>query len=441
MNEATWQYVREHAGEDVRRLALTDSRQPDVDKTMALQQIAGWQKARHKLPSWAATQSILYPPHLNMEQSSSEATALYKAEVAWRIYREQGEAAPDKTSGLATTLIDLTGGLGVDFSFMARKFQRAIYVEQNQLLCDLARHNLPLLLLPHAEVVCADAETFLSSPTLEEAPEGGVFLFLDPARRNDAGQRTYAISDCRPDVLRLLPRMMAKASTVMMKLSPMLDWHKAVDDVSAAIASDAAEDDHRHTGHVAEVHCVATEGECKELLLVVRRGRPMRPLHIVCAEGDRRFCFDLRGETAPRAMATPLPPTEGMTLLVPGAATMKAGCFRELEEAFGVHQIATNSHLFLLSDKPTSGLAEMQSVDDWPGRAFRIQAVTGMSKREIAPLGVYRANVAVRNFPMTAEELRKKLKIKDGGEVYVFATTLENKQRVLLWCSKFLNLL
>ena len=120
---------------------------------------------------------------------------------------------------------------------------------------------------------------------------------------------------------------------------------------------------------------------------------------------------------------------------------MKAGCFRELEAAFGVHQIATNSHLFLLSDKPKSGLAEMQSVDDWPGRAFRIQAVTGMNKKEIAPLGVCRANVAVRNFPMTAEELRKKLKIKDGGEVYVFATTLENKQRVLLWCSKFLNLL
>jgi hypothetical protein len=254
------------------------------------------------------------------------------------------------------------------------------------------------------------------------------------------------------------------ASTVILKLSPMLDWHKAVADIEKAADSTSNGSAEARTCHVAEVHCVATEGECKELLLVVRQGRQEHPLHVVCVEGERVFVSHANaGGTVANAGGTEanaggteanaggteanvggtvanvggtVMAAEDMILLVPGAATMKAGCFRELEEAFGVRQMAANSHLFL-----APGLAEdfqkaSTIFEKWPGRVFRIQAVTGLSKREIAPLGVYRANVAVRNFPMTADELRHRLKLKDGGEVYLFATTLNVKKRVLLWCSR-----
>lgn len=461
MNEATWQFVRCHAEEDVRQLALAGCPHDGVDLKAALQQIAGMKTARQKLPSWAQRQDILYPPHLNMEQSSSEATARYKAEVAWRVCGL--EDCPGKTRGdgkstnhaktaiLDMTLIDLTGGMGVDFSFMARGFHRAVYVEQQEQLCLLARHNLPLLGLNEAEVACATAQDFIDSPAFRNREDqGDAFVFLDPARRDLVGRRTYAISDCTPDALALLPRLMTFASKVMLKLSPMLDWHKAVADIQGVGCGNGVDGARPHICHVAEVHCVATDGECKELLLVVKRGGPLRPLRVVCVEGDRRFCYEYATIASLPTFAEPPKPAEGMVLLVPGAATMKAGCFRELEETFGVRQVSTNSHLFLataaLTDcqGQTAGVADVSpnhegrasSVAEWPGRVFHIQHVTGLNKKEIAPLGICQANVAVRNFPMTAEELRRKLKMKDGGEVFVFATTLENKQRVLLWCKK-----
>ena len=387
-NEATQQFIRSHRTDDVRRLALQGAKDPTVDFAFALQQIAGWQKARQKIPSWAETEGILYPPHLSMEQCSSEQTARYKASMA----------------GEGTLMVDLTAGFGVDMAFICPRFQRAVHVEQQPSLCEISRANYRLLGLDHVEVVCGDAAEYL-----HQMPPADL-LFIDPARRDEHGGRTYGIADCTPNVLALRDEMLAKARRVMVKLSPMLDWRKAVEDL----------------GRVSEVHIVSVNNECKELLLVLSQASS--PLKLVCVNDGSVLEI-----TAPQPTDFPNEPTaflpEPATFLFePNASVMKAGCFRELEHRFGVSQLDPNSHLFL-SDR---------DVRDFPGRRFVIDAVTTMNKRELkaALQGVERANITVRNFPLSVAELRKRLRLKDGGDCYILATSMAGRGHVLLLCHK-----
>lgn len=397
LNEETRAFARAHRGQDVRDLALHARPGEGVDLPAALDQIAGWRTARTKLPQWAACEDILYPPHLAMEQCSSEATARYKAAVAARL--AAGEPGP-------TTAVDLTGGFGVDCSFLARGFDRAVYVERQEALCDLARHNFAALGLDHVEVRHGEAR--------EQADAVGpaTLVYLDPARRDAHGARTYAIADCSPDLAALLPRLLDAAPHVMAKLSPMLDWHRAVADLG---------------GHVAEVHVVSVGNECKELLLVLDRAEHGRPdlvcaddgaVFVVAADGSTSWTGQACGHAAACGQAEPEPAGDAASwrfLYEPNASVMKAGCFREVARSFGVAQVAPNSHLFVSAD-PAPG---------FPGRAFCIEAVTTMAKRELKALlaGVDRANVAVRNFPMSADALRKRLRLRDGGDAYLFGTT------------------
>ena len=248
INEQTWDFIRQHAADDVRKLALQGTKDAAVDLSMALQQIAGRQTALKKLPSWAAVERVLYPPHLNMEQCSSEQTARYKARLA----------------GSGDTYVDLTGGLGVDFYWMSQGFKQRYYVERNAELCELVEHNFRTL--GHScSVCCCDTATYL--PTVPHAD----VVFLDPARRNEHGGRTYDIKDCTPNILELLPLLMEKADKVILKLSPMLDWRKAVDDLQ----------------YVREVHIVSVDNECKELLLVLEQAE--RPLRLVCVNNNQIF--------------------------------------------------------------------------------------------------------------------------------------------------------
>ena len=210
MNEASIEFVRRHRDDDVRTLALQARRSSDVDLPWALDQIQGWQTARRKLPSWAAIDGIVYPPHLSMEQCSSEQTAIYKCDIVNRL-----------PQSCRKTLIDLTGGFGVDFAFMARHFDQAIYVERLENLCQTARHNFDLLGLSHARVINAEAERVLNELNNEPA---STLLYLDPARRDINSSRTYAIADCTPNVLELKNQLLEVAHYVLIKLSPMLDW-------------------------------------------------------------------------------------------------------------------------------------------------------------------------------------------------------------------------
>ena len=414
MNEATWEYVKAHRMEDVRRLALSGSKAEGVDMLFALQQIAGWQTARKKLPSWAAVDGIVYPPHLNMEQCSSEQTARYKGKVVARDF-DISRYRDNDISTRQFSFVDLTGGLGVDFSFMSRPFSKRTYVERNPELCEIARHNFQLLGL-EAEVICDDAVSFLA-----KMPHSNV-VFLDPARRDEHGSRTYGIEDCTPNVLELLPLLKEKADTIILKLSPMLDWRKAVSDL----------------GGVSEVHIVSVDNECKELLLVICQDLSATPL-LVCVNGDSSFqivpnvgtdSFRLgNSQFLPRKLTVPAKETiRELTLLEPNASIMKAGCFKEIEQMYGIRQLSDNSHLFV-SD---------HDIEDFPGRKFTIERMTPMNKQELktAMAGIDRANVAVRNFPLTAEQLRKKLKIKDGGDVFIFGATLQEGAHQLFICRK-----
>ena len=399
MNQATLDFIREHADDDVRQLALRGTKQSEVDLSYALEQIAGRQKARLKLPSWANIDGIVYPPHLSMEQCSSEATARYKASIA----------------GKGALIVDLTAGFGVDMAFIAQGFQRAVHVERQPQLCAISSENYRLLGLNHVEVVCGDGVEYLHQMSHAD------LLFIDPARRDEHGGRTYGIADCTPNVLEMLDEMLKKADRVMIKLSPMLDWRKAVADLR----------------EVSEVHIISVENECKELLLEVKSEKlkvksDSPSLRVVCvnllSDGNQE-CFEFDAlHPSPPSSTFHFSLLTSHFLYEPNASIMKAGCFGLLEQHFGAVQLDKNSHLFV-SDQEMAG---------FPGRAFVIEKRTSMNKRELkaALADIDKANITVRNFPMSVAELRKRLKLKEGGEVFIFATTIANEGHQLLVCRK-----
>lgn len=398
----TAEFIREYRERDIRQLALQANRFPDVNMPYALDQIQGWQIARRKLPKWAACDGVIFPPHLSMEQCSSEPTAQYKLNLAMEWASRVGHAS---------RMTDLTGGFGVDFSFTSCAFAAATYVERNEQLCHIVEHNLPLLGLNNATVVCADAVEYLSTV------EPQTMLFLDPARRDEHGAKTVMLADCTPDVVQLLPQLLEKSRFTMLKLSPMLDWHKAVDDLQGA---------------VREVHIVSVGGECKELLLVLSTVVESE-LKVYCADlstasGSSSLFVYTPGSSAPVANST-FNIQHSTFLHEPNASIMKAGCFDELAAAYGVSPVSRNSHLFL-SDEP---------IEDFPGRSFVVERVTTMNKGELRKTlaGIEKANIATRNFPLTVAELRKRLKIKDGGDVYIFATTTAEGEHLLLISRKY----
>ena len=398
-NEATREFVCRHREADVRQLALQGGRDPEVDLSFALEQIAGWQKARTKIPSWAAVEGILYPPHLSMEQCSSEQTARYKAEIA----------------GEGNLFVDLTSGFGVDAAFISQGFTKAVCVEQQEGLSALSLENFQRLGLTHIQTVCGDGTEYLH--TMPHAD----LIFIDPARRDAHGGRAYGIADCTPNVLEMMDEMKTKADRILIKLSPMLDWRKAVDDIGVGVSS---------------VHIVSVDNECKELMVEVRKLKGEK-VRIVCVNlhDDTREVFEFF-TPSPFHPLTPSPshlftfsPLHLFTFLYsPNASIMKAGCFDLISERFGVSQLDKNSHLFVSDTE----------VTDFPGRRFVIDKIITMNKRELkeALTSISRANIAVRNFPMSVAELRKRLRLQEGGDVFIFATTVANQGHRLFVCRK-----
>ena len=395
----TTDFILAHRDDEVRTLALRFSRDKTIDLPAVLEQIAGWQTARRKIPSWAATEGIAYPPRLSMEQCSGEKAALYKAGVVRRITKPSER----------TLLTDLTGGAGVDFAFMAPLFQRAVYVERQERLCRTAIHNMRVLGINHARIICADATAYIRNAA------HSTVIFIDPARRDSAGRRTYAISDCAPDVLAMENLLIGKARVVMLKLSPMLDLSKTIQDLNANEAGNV----------VREAHIVAVDNECKELLMVLSADYA-GSTKIFCSDNDHVFSYgwDDNGGHPPRKSIAPQAMESGMYVYVPSVAVMKAGCFPLLCSRFGVEAVGPNSHVFL-SPKPVEG---------FPGRRFRASAVASMNKKELRQVlqGVERANITVRNFPLTADGLRQRIRIPDGGDTYLIATTAAKRHIIIV---------
>ena len=510
MNQATQDFIRQHQDEDVRQLAFLGSKYPEVNMPFALDQIRGRKMAHVKLPRWASIEGIIYPPHISMEQCSSEQAALYKAELAARllglsvsssenekecekasnshfskicefagkgavdsefakngatyekqqILTEPGEDVNETKEEVSESdfseeigFVDLTGGFGVDFSYIASRLGvKSMYVERQAHLCEAAKENFGRLGLKNAIVKNGDGIEVLHSfaskkkaaasdslGITEDLPQsllktnlGLKLIFIDPARRDDAGNKVVSLKDCTPDVTVLQEEMLSKADYVIIKLSPMLDWHRAVSELS----------------HVREVHIVSVNNECKELLLVLsarNMGMNMvsgtdlgakhdENLRIFCINDSQSFVCD---ETEMASSAVKIASPDRITspaldempyLYEPNASLMKAGCFGVLSERYDAKMLSKNSHLFVSED----------SVEAFPGRTFRIIAVSSFNKKELKRQlsGITKANIATRNFPLSVAELRKRLKLKDGGETYIFATTLSDESHVLVICER-----
>ena len=493
MNQATLDFIRQHQDDDVRQLAFLGSKYPEVDMPFALDQIRGRKMARVKLPRWASIDGIIYPPHISMEQCSSEQTALYKAELAARLLGlspsssengEEKEKESENASNLhlsencefagkgavdsefakneatckkqqilteseenvneikeetyggdfseETGFVDLTGGFGVDFSYIASRLGvNSMYVERQAHLCEAAKENFGRLGLKNAIVKNGDGievlHSFASkkeaaasdslgitedqSQSLLKTNLGLKLIFIDPARRDDAGNKVVSLKDCTPDVTLLQEEMLSKADYVIIKLSPMLDWHRAVSELNC----------------VQEVHIISVNNECKELLLVLS-ARNMGNLRIYCVNEAQSFVCDELDMESSSVKIAPSTLEEMQYLYEPNASLMKAGCFSVLSERYDARMLSKNSHLFM-SHEPIAA---------FPGRSFRIIAVSSFNKKELKRhlSGITKANISTRNFPLSVAELRKRLKLKDGGETYIFATTLSDESHVLMITEK-----
>ena len=464
MNQATQDFIRQHQDEDVRQLAFLGSKNPEVDMPFALDQIRGRKMARAKLPLWANIDGIIYPPHISMEQCSSESTALYKAELAARLLGLPASSSEnEKAAGNASDshfskicefvseravdsefaknegtfekkqiltesednvnevknetgqedfseeieFVDLTGGFGVDFSYIASRLgMSSMYVERQAHLCEAAKENFERLGLKNAIVKNGDGIEVLHS--LKELK----LIFIDPARRDDAGNKVVSLKDCTPDVTVLQEEMLSKADYVIIKLSPMLDWHRAISELS----------------HVREVHIISVNNECKELLLVLSARNMGENLRIYCINDAQSFVCEELDMEASQVKIAPSTLEEMQYLYEPNASLMKAGCFGVLSERYDARMLSKNSHLFV----------SMEPIEDFPGRSFRIIAISSFNKKELKRhlSGITKANIATRNFPLSVAELRKRLKLKDGGETYIFATTLSDESHVLVITEK-----
>ena len=508
MNQATLDFIRQHQDNDVRQLAFLGSKYPEVDMPFALDQIRGRKMARVKLPRWASIDGIIYPPHISMEQCSSEQTALYKAELAARLLGlspsssengEEKEKESENASNLhlseicefagkgavdsefakneatckkqqilteskenvneikeephkgdfseETGFVDLTGGFGVDFSYIASRLGvKSMYVERQAHLCEAAKENFGRLGLKNAIVKNGDGievlHSFASKKEAAASDSLGIteeqsrsllktnlglkLIFIDPARRDDAGNKVVSLKDCTPDVTLLQEEMLSKADYVIIKLSPMLDWHRAVSELNC----------------VQEVHIISVNNECKELLLVLS-ARNMGEMEASSADGEVKHAGNLRiycvndaqsfvcDELDMESSSVKIAPStleEMQYLYEPNASLMKAGCFGVLSERYDARMLSKNSHLFV----------SREPIAAFPGRSFRIIAVSSFNKKELKRhlSGITKANIATRNFPLSVAELRKRLKLKDGGETYIFATTLSDESHVLVITEK-----
>ena len=412
-------FVRKNLNSNVRDLMLQAQRYPDVDMRRAVVQISAWQMAQKKLQLWAATDGIIFPEHLSMEQCSSQQTATYKGEILAQ-WLQQSDLCH---SSEPLNITDLTGGFGVDatcLALAAGKTQEThlTFVERSEELCQLAKNNLPLLGVEHSEVICADSEEILNKLTTHQH-----LIYLDPARRDEHGGKIVAIADCTPDVIQFNDLLLDKADVVMLKLSPMLDIVEA----------------ERQLKGIREIHIVSVNGECKEILFILQKTAKT---------------FDEFAQIEPKMVCVNLLPNLPAQTFVfshsieknaicsytselkkylyePNASVMKAMAFKSVAENFHVEKLHPSSQLY------TSDTL----LPDFPGRIFEIIDSSHFNKKELKNLlkDIQKANLTVRNFPLSVAELRKRLKLPEGGTDYLFCTTLADDSHVLILCKKTLS--
>ena len=394
-NNLTEQFILEHLTADVRTLAL--SARPDgVDMQYALTQISGWQAARLKVPLWAATEGIVYPRHLSLEQCTSQYIAQYKASFI------------ENRLGSGFKMADITGGMGVDCFFISRSASQVYYNEMSAELCDCARANFKAMGRPEIEISCGTAEDFIKSLPSDSLD----LIYLDPARRGDAGRKLISISDCQPDTVALQNDLLRISANVMVKLSPMLDVSKALTELH----------------NVSHVFIIGLEGECKEITLLMQRDFDAEPT-ITAVDINSNGTPEMAVSSAksndnalPLPIAGPQQLQPGTFISEPSAPYMKSALFRTIAACTGTTLLHPDTHLFWSKEKP----------EKFPGRTFQLVGIIPFDKRSLSALVKTQANLSVRNFPESAPQLQSRLKLRDGGPRYLIATTLADSRRILL---------
>ncbi len=361
---------------------------PGISPQELAEQVQAKEKCEKKLPTWFHTAGIYYPNKLNIEQCSSEITAGYKAQIVG-----------------GKTLVDMTGGFGVDTYFFSKKTDTVFHCEINANLSQIATHNFKVLGLKNVETIPMDGMEFLSGST-----KGFDWIFIDPSRRSESKGKVFLLSDCTPNIVEHLPLLFKKSNRILVKTSPLLDITSGLNQLS----------------HVKEIHVVAVKNEVKELLWVLEKGYEGEiKIRTINLKRPKPQCFDFILSEEKKTLAPfGLPLTY---LYEPNAAILKAGAFKQITTSLDLKKLGEHSHLY------TS-----EHLVEFPGRTFKIEQVIGYSKKDLKPLMGIKANVTVRNFPDNVAKIRKKLKIKDGGDNYLFFTKLHNDHLVVIQTSKII---
>ncbi len=382
------EFIIQNTGADITKMALQKNPFPEVDWILILNQIEARSKAKDKLPTWFSAATIIYPSKISVEQTSSEKTAAYKA---------------DLISG--KTLIDLTGGFGVDDYYFSKKFKVVAHCEINEELSSIVKHNFQQLEIKNCFCYPTDSINILNESELKWD-----WIYIDPSRRNDSKGKVFMLKDCLPNVPELLDFYFEKADSILIKTAPLLD-------ISAGLSE---------LKNVKNIHVIALENEVKELLFEIHKnysGEITLKTANILKEKTETFEFVL-GED----LSFPTYDLPQKYLYEPNAAIMKSGGFDEVSSIFKIDKLHKHSHLY------TS-----EELIDFPGRKFEIQKVISYGKNDMKnELANQQANITTRNFPETVENIRKKWKIKNGGNLYCFFTTDVKDNKIVLICTKII---
>ena len=451
INDNVKDFIKKHLNDDVNKLALSKFPE-DIDKHFVVRQIHARQVLSKKLPSWAENDELIFPKKLSLEQCSSELTAKYKTSLSTKSHEITRKGFSEDSCDLVDKkriLVDLTGGMGVDTSFLSDNFDKTYYVDMQEELCEIAKHNFKIL-DKNIEVVNDNAEHFLT--TCDEVD----CIYLDPARRDEYGRKMVSLHDCSPDVAELHDILLKKAKKVLVKVSPMLDIEMIKKELT----------------DITEIHVVAVRNECKEILLEIQKLKNSKSQQLSnsvtqklsnsATQQLRILAIDLREnwsffftEDEERDAQWTLADSVGKYLYEPGAACMKAGCFKLLSQKYNLDKLHRNSHLYTSNEL----------IFDFPGRIFEVLCALPFdkkTKKEITSICQQttdnrqqtlsedfpatqqlsniatpkKASVATRNFPLSADELRKNLGLQDGNDFYIFGTTMKGEKKIVVIAKK-----
>lgn len=386
LNTGVQSFIVENTNTDIVSVLLKKQFFEGVSQKELVEQLEAKKKCKDKLPSWFNTVNIYYPNKLNIEQTSSEQTARYKSKL---------------TSG--KTLLDLTGGFGVDTYFFSKQMDTVFHCEINSELSEIAKHNFKIFDQNNITCIPEDGIQFL-----KKTDQKFDWIYIDPSRRNNDKGKVFLLKDCLPNLPENIQALFEKTKNILVKTSPLLDISQSIKELD----------------FVKEIHVVAINNEVKELLYVLEHGfKKDVIINAINLIQDQEVVFSFNLQKEPSAAVTYENPEE--YLYEPNSAILKSGGFKSIAKTYGVKKLHQHSHLY------TS-----EALIDFPGRRFEITTVLPYSKNVLKELKITKANITTRNFPASVAELRKKHKIKDGGDVYLFFTTNINSKLIILNCNK-----